>query len=169
MTHHRRPLLPHARWRTHRALCGHLDTPVSHLMAVTTPPSVLLHAHPRTHSHTHTLKHVSLRLFHPFSQRKVLRLLSCCCVLPTVLLLYVFPLEPITAESGAAAPTFSCGFYHFWGKSRVDYVKYALCTSVNKLDDTRANNNMWLETFFDLFLVQLNKSQFISFCHLCLQ
>lgn len=33
--------------------------------------------------------------------------------LPTILLLYVFPLEAITAQTAALAPTFSCGFITF--------------------------------------------------------
>lgn len=67
--------------------------------------------HTRSHLQPYTLS-LSVRLFHPFSKESTLTL-KLLYGLPTLLLLYVFPLEAITAHTAALPPTFSRTFITF--------------------------------------------------------
>lgn len=94
--------------------CGHTHTHFAHLMVVNV-------ALPFVHTHN-----LLVRLFHPFSKESTLTL-TLVYGLPTLLLLYVCPLEAITAQTSELRPTFS-QFHRLWSKSWLVRVKYALYT-----------------------------------------
>lgn len=62
--------------------------------------------------------------------------------LPTLLLLYVFPLEAITAQTTFLAPTFLYSFITFGQRAGLFMSSMHYARWKNKLDDTWINNDM---------------------------
>lgn len=130
-------LIPHMCTRAHihtnTQIFGHLDTHVTHLIVDNAASSTV---HTQTHAHR-----LLLRLFHPFSKEEYSH--SSAGIWPSYSLAIIcLSIRGNYGSDYIATSNILIRFYHFWSKSLLVHVKYALYTPENKLYDTSVNNGM---------------------------
>lgn len=95
----------HSHAHIHTDLFGDLDTHTCY-------PPYRNQCNTHTDTHTYSNTHFQQSFLIHFLKKSTLTL-KLVYGLPTLLLLYVFPLEAITAQTTILSPTFSCGFITF--------------------------------------------------------
>lgn len=130
-------LIPHTCMRTHT----HKHTNLWTSGHARNPPygrqcSKLNSTHTQTHAHS-----LLLRLFHPFSKEEYSH--SSAGIWPSYSLAIIcLSIRGNYGSDYIATSNILIRFYHFWSKSLLVHVKYALYTPENKLYDTSVNNGI---------------------------